>query len=131
MRRLIITGEDTSANLALLLGPLWECKEGILIKQTRIEVLLCPPAGSPAYATSQHLDHGCPRRTPRAPDEEEQEELVKVHDMKAAIAKQTGGRKDVTSNDIRQVLIGMGRDWSIHLPTFELAMNTTDQDVGM
>lgn len=53
-----------------------------------------------------------------------------MRDMKAAIVKQTGGRKDVTSNDIRQILVGMGGDWSEHLPTFELAMNNTDQGVG-
>lgn len=37
--------EDTPANLALLLGPLWEMKDSAIVNKTRIEVLLCPPPG--------------------------------------------------------------------------------------
>lgn len=54
-----------------------------------------------------------------------------MRDMKAAVARQTGERKDVTSNDIRQILLGMGGNWTDHLPAFEVAMNTTNQNVGM
>lgn len=129
IRRLIITGEDTPANLALLLGPLWEIKEGAIVKKTRIEVLLCPPPGSPSHAASQSLDVGSPRWTPRAPNADEQVELAKVRDMQENIARQMQGRQDLDNSDLRQVLMGMGDSWAENLPMLETAVNSTHQNV--
>lgn len=60
IRRLIVTGEDTPENLAVLLGPLWEPHEGGTIKKARIEVLICPPPGSPLSASYREHDRGSP-----------------------------------------------------------------------
>ncbi|MCJ1424112.1 hypothetical protein MMC29_001999, partial [Sticta canariensis] len=85
IRRLIITGEDTPVNLALLFGPLWE-KESAAVRKTRIEVLLCPPPGSPSHTAAQYLDEGSPRWTPRAPSADEQAELAQVREMQELLA---------------------------------------------
>ena len=79
-----------------------------MIKKTRIDVLLCPPPGSPSYAVSEHLDAGNPRWTPRAPNAEEEVEISKVKDMKSKIAEQLGSRKDFDKTDIRALVSSLG-----------------------
>ena len=113
-----------------LLGPLWEIKAKEVIKETRIEVLLCPPPGSPNYKASEHLDIGSPRWAPRAPNAEEEVELGKVRNMQQRVANQLGGRKAVETEDIKDILMGMGENWADNLGALEAAMNGTDQGVG-
>jgi hypothetical protein len=85
MRRLIISGEDTPANMATLFGPTWANETNGVKKihhDTRIEVLLCPPPTSPSHtvATSMDQDYTGPWR-PRGPSQEEQETLAKVREI--------------------------------------------------
>jgi hypothetical protein len=63
------------------------------------------------------------------PDEREQRELDEVREMKALIARQIGDRKDVTSEDTRQIVMQFGSNWAEKLSALEVAMNNTDQDV--
>ena len=79
---------------------------------------------------SEHLDLGSPRWTPRPPNQEEQTELDKVKDIKQHLAAQLGGRKDVQTKDIKDILTGMGGNWVNNLGALEAAMNGTDQGVG-
>lgn len=130
IRRLITTGEDTPTNYTTLLGPLWSTKTRSIIKETRIQVLLCPPPGSPDHKLSEHLDAGSPRWTPRASNAEEEAEIGKVTEMKERVAGHMGERKDVETKDIKEILMGMGGNWVDNLPALEKAMNSTDQNVG-
>lgn len=129
IRRLVVTGEDTPANLALLLGPLWEIKQGAVVKKTRMEVLLCPPPGSPSHAASKPLDEGSPGWTPRAASADEQAELAKVSEMQALVARQMQGRDGFDNSDLKQVLKGMGSTWAENLPMLEMAVNSTYQNI--
>lgn len=130
IRRLIINGEDSPANLSIVLGPLWEPKAGELVKKSRIEVLLPPAPGSPSSMMSEHLDLGSPRWTPRAPSKEEETELEKVKEMTQQLAGQLGARKDVETKDIKDTLSSMGGNWVENLGVLEAATNRTDQGVG-
>ena len=78
---------------------------------------------------SEHFDVGSPRFTPRAPSAEEEVELGKVRDMEQRVAGQLGGRKDVETKDIKDILMGMGGDWVNDLGALQNAMNRTDQGV--
>ncbi|KAL8784136.1 MAG: hypothetical protein Q9195_009160 [Heterodermia aff. obscurata] len=131
IRRLIVTGEDNAPNFATLLGPLWQSVEEEIIKKTRIEVLLCPPPGSPSHAVSGHFDAGSPRWNPRAPNAEEEAEIKEVKDMKSKLAEQLGGRKDVDKTDVRALVASLGENWVDGLPALEAAMNSTNQDVRL
>ena len=130
-RRLIATGEDNPDNFTTLLGPLWTSIEEQIIKKTRIEVLLRPPPGSPSHAVSKHLDAGCPRWTPRAPNAEEESEINKVQDMQSKVARQLGSRKDVDKTDMRALIASLGDNWVEGLPALEAATNSTNQDVSL
>ncbi|KAL8656038.1 MAG: hypothetical protein Q9210_000526 [Variospora velana] len=129
IRRLLITGTDTPANYTTLLGPLWNIKAADAIKQTRVEVLLCPPPGSPAYTASMHMDAGAPRYAPRGPSTEEEAELNEVRNMQQRLSEQMGGRSgsDVESSDIKEIIMGMGGDWDQNLGALEVAVNNTVQ----
>jgi hypothetical protein len=81
MRRLVTTGEDTPENMATLFGPTWEKDVKKLHGDCRIEVLLCPPPGSPSHAVATHLDQGSPMWTPRPPSEEEEKKIKQVREM--------------------------------------------------
>ena len=101
-----------------------------IIKKTRVEILLCPPPGSPSHTVSAHFDKGSPRWTPRAPNAEEQREISEVKDMKLKIADQLGSRKDVDKTDIRALISSLGDNWVDGLPALEAAMNSTNQGVN-
>lgn len=53
-----------------------------------------------------------------------------MRDMKQHLAGQLGGRQEVESKDIKDILTGMGGNWVDNLKTLESAMNGTDQGVG-
>ena len=130
VRRLIVTGEDNGANFQTLLGPLWQAKGGDLMQKTRIEVLLCPPPGSPSHKMSEYYDAGSPRWTPRPPSLQEQAEMDKVKEMQTRIAAHMGERKEVESKDIKDILTSMKGDWANNLGALQDAMNSRDQGVG-
>ncbi|KAI4267760.1 MAG: hypothetical protein LQ337_008201, partial [Flavoplaca oasis] len=115
----------------VLLGPLWETKAAETIKSIRIEVLLCPPPGSPAHVSSEHLDAGAPRWTPRGANVEEEAEIQKTRDMEQRLNTQMGNRSggDVKTSDIRGMLMGMGGDWTKNLGSLQAAINNRDQGV--
>lgn len=131
IRRLIVTGEDNPDNLTTVLGPVREPVGSKLVKETRIDVLLCPPPGSPNHAVSEHLDAGSPRWTPRPPNAEEEAELGKVKDMKLKVVKQLGDRKDLNKIDLRELILSMGDNWVEGLLALEAVTNSADQDVRM
>ncbi|CAL8576096.1 hypothetical protein XPA_001987 [Xanthoria parietina] len=132
IRRLIITGKDTPANYTALLGPLWESKAADTIQRVRIEVLLCPPPGSPAHKASESLDAGAPRWAPRGPNAEEAATLSKTRDLQQRLNMQMGERSggDVQTGDIKETLMGMGGDWTKNLGSLQAAVNNKDQGVG-
>ncbi|MCJ1465210.1 hypothetical protein MMC07_003826 [Pseudocyphellaria aurata] len=131
VRRLIVTGEDTPANLEILLGPLWENEDRSLIKKTRIDVLLCPPPGSPSYDATIYLDEGSPHWNPRAANADEQAEIAKVREMQEIVEQQMEGQEGFDSSKFRQVLMGMGENWVDNLPILERAVNSTIQNASM
>ena len=93
-------------------------------------MLLCPPRGSPSHKASEYLDVGSPRWTPRSPNSEEEVDLEKVKDMKQRFASQLGGRQEVETKDIKDILVGMGGNWADNLGVLESAVNGTNQGVG-
>lgn len=78
-----------------------------------------------------HLDEGSPRWNPRAPNADEQAELVKVREMQEIMAQQMQGQEDFDSSNLKQVLTGMGDNWAENLPMLERAVNSTDQNAPM
>lgn len=57
--------------------------------------------------------------------------MDKVQEVKGLIAQQIGDRKDVTTEDTRQIIQQFGSNWVEQLPMLEVAMNNTDQGVRM
>lgn len=56
--------------------------------------------------------------------------MGKMGDMKQRISGQLGGRQDVETKDIKDILTGMGGDWANNLGALEMAVNATNQGVG-
>ncbi|KAL8684037.1 MAG: hypothetical protein Q9186_000067 [Xanthomendoza sp. 1 TL-2023] len=129
IRRLVITGEDTPENLTLLLGPLWESHLGQGRHKARIEVLICPPPGSPLSVSYKEHDRGSPAWTPRPANAEEVAKLAKVRDMQSKVLTQMGDRKDFTNDDTKVILSHFGNHWVEVLPILEVAVNSIDQGV--
>lgn len=76
MRRLVISGEDSSANMAILFGSSWESVDE-MHKECRKQVLMAPPLqGSPMGKMSGFWDEGSVRWTPRPASEEEEAALA-------------------------------------------------------
>lgn len=78
MRRLIISGEDTPEKKAILFGPSWEAGTVQLHKQTRLEVLMCPPPGSSGNFVAGYQDQGSDVWRPRGPSAEGEETITRV-----------------------------------------------------
>lgn len=130
MRRLVLAGKDTPKNIELIYGPSWAAEQS-LWDETRIEVLLKPPPGSPSYAMSSSVDIGAPAQTPRPASAEETIQIQEVRDMQAAISRHMHGRKDPSSKDMQAILTSFGPDWPTMLPIYQLAVNTMDQGVNI
>lgn len=84
MRRLVITGNDTQENFAMLFGQ--HNVHGLLLwlhQQVRREVLIKPPPNSPmnAKVVELNLDENCPEWTPREMNIEEREEIMNINMM--------------------------------------------------
>lgn len=50
--------------------------------------------------------------------------------MKQRVAGQLGGRQDVETKDIKDILMGMGGNWADNLDALQTAVNGTNQGVG-
>ena len=50
--------------------------------------------------------------------------------MQERVEGRLGGRKDVETKDIKDILKGMGGDWVENLGALEMAVNGKDQGVG-
>jgi hypothetical protein len=72
MRRLIVSGEDTPANMLLLFGPTWEADTTRTHEDARRTVLLSPPPGSPSHTMAGFMDQGLVSWRPRPANAEEE-----------------------------------------------------------
>ncbi|KAH9842151.1 CBR-SET-14 protein [Teratosphaeria destructans] len=92
VRRLVTTGKDTPENFRLLFGPDWERELEPVHEEARMEVLLDPPRGSPAYAMNAGLgvDDGAPAWSPRPASEVEQQKIADVREMQAVVREKVG-----------------------------------------
>ena len=63
---------------------------------------------------------------------EEEAEIQKTHNMEQRLNTQMGDRigGDVKTSDIREMLMGMGGDWTKNLGSLQAAINNRDQGVG-
>ncbi|KAK5132907.1 hypothetical protein LTR08_008353 [Meristemomyces frigidus] len=131
LRRLIITGKDNPANIKLLFGPQWAQTLQSTYDETRVEVLLDPPQGSPSYAMTHRSgwDTDAPVRLPRPARETEQRKVDEVKAMQTRVRQRMGSRKEPNNADMMAVLDAFGAQWSDILPVYNLAMNTMDQGV--
>ncbi|KAG8169432.1 hypothetical protein KVR01_000177 [Diaporthe batatas] len=123
LRSLIYTGKDTPENMQLIFGPEWRRSLGKTYEDARIEILLDAPRGSPSYAMNQGLI-GANRleRSPRPATESEKQLIGEVREMQYMMGSPS-------SNDTKAVLSSYGADWTSHLRTYMLAINTMDQGV--
>lgn len=133
VRRLIITGKDTPSNLAKFFGRNDSEEIEETHKQTRIEVLLNAPPGSPdwALAKSSKYDEGCPAWTPRLATAEEEAAIKDIRDMQEVIKRHMGDRemKDITTKDMMDVLAKSGTGWLQSSQLYTVALNAMDQGV--
>jgi hypothetical protein len=134
IRRLVVTGKDTPENIMKLVGPNDKDAVEQIHKDTRIEVLLRPPQGSPMYAVAAFgkLDENCPPWTPRGASAAEDEEVTKIKDMQELIRRHMGSRSmsSINSRDMRDILVNnFGGGWSDALPRYQHAVNAMDQGV--
>ncbi|KAL9588600.1 MAG: hypothetical protein Q9203_002585 [Teloschistes exilis] len=82
IRRLVITGEDSPANMKLLFGPKWKADTAKIHRDCRHMVLASAPAdGSPMQAMAGFMDEGCRGWNPRPATEEEKEFVGQAEEM--------------------------------------------------
>ncbi|KAK3903551.1 hypothetical protein C8A05DRAFT_43218 [Staphylotrichum tortipilum] len=129
LRRLVVTGQDTSENMQLLFGPQWERHIKEDHETARIECLLNPPPGSPSHVMNAWMDDGSLIPSPRPATEAEQQRVKKVKEMQALIQRRIGVGKSPSSGDMQAILANFGANWSTELATYTLAKNTMDQGV--
>ncbi|KAF2452151.1 hypothetical protein P171DRAFT_516023 [Karstenula rhodostoma CBS 690.94] len=129
LRRLVITGKDTAANMQLLFGPQWRDNLSKTYDEVRAQVLLEPPPGSPAYVMAADLDNGAPAWSPRPPSESEQRKVDEVRKMQSAIRERVGAGKSPSKDDMQAILMSFGSNWVEYLALYTLASNTMDQGV--
>lgn len=130
LRSLIYVGKDTPENMKALFGPDWRASIGKNYDETRLDVLLDPPRGSPSYALHQWLSpDGRHERSPRPATDAEQQVIGKVRAMQDAVRRRIGAGKSPSTADMQAILSSYGSDWTSHLQTYMLAINTMDQGV--
>ncbi|POS70218.1 hypothetical protein DHEL01_v211386 [Diaporthe helianthi] len=125
--------KDTPENMQLVFGPDWRECLGKLYDETRIDVLLDPPRGSPSFAITKYLNtDNWLKRSPRPGIESEKELINQVtlgRKMQDAVRRRIGAGKSPSTHDMKAVLSSYGPDWTSHLQTYMLAINTMDQGV--
>ena len=135
IRRLVATGKDTPRNITILIGPHDKNKDLIqkLQHESRMEILLGAPPGSPAYALAHSLkmDENCPPWTPREASAEETGELQEIKELQDRIRAHMGSRsmKDLKTSDMQAVLTSFGASWTEMMPRYQSAINAMDQGV--
>ncbi len=134
LRRLIVTGRDTTDNLRLLLGSDYNDTARGMLEEERLKVLIEPPQGSPEYAmiVSQRLDEGCPYRAPRPPTADEEAGLKGIRAMQELVKNHMGSRcmSSIKSSDMAEVLSkNFNSSWVEALPLYQSAINAMDQGV--
>lgn len=127
MRRLVITGQDSPENMELLFGP--NCRRDAKHEETRIDILLDPPRGSPSYASHSCFDDKALGRSPRPATDAEQRKITQVREMQEAIRQRVGAARRPSKEDMMAILTGPGPNWTAKLPMYTLAANTMDQGV--
>lgn len=72
-----------------------------------------------------------PAGPPRGPSAEEEVGIKEIRDMWQLMNRQMGDRSegDVTTSDIKEMLMEMGGDWTKNLGALEMAVNVRDQGV--
>lgn len=115
-----------------LFGPDWRNSIGRNHNETRLDVLLDPPRGSPSYAKNQCLyPDGRLKRSPRPATEAEQQVIGRAREMQHAVRLRIGTRNSPSMADMQAILSAYGPDWSPYLQTYSLAVNTMDQGVRL
>ncbi|KAK7710394.1 hypothetical protein SLS64_005979 [Diaporthe eres] len=125
-------GKDTPENMQALFGPDWRSSIGKAHDETRLDVLIDPPRGSPSYAKYQSLyPDGRLLRSPRPATDAEQQVIGKAKEMQDAVRRRIGAGKSPSSADMEAILSSYGMDWILHVQTYMLAINTMDQGVRL
>lgn len=110
-----------------LFGPDWRSSIGKNHDETRVEVLLDAPRGSPSHTMHQWL---CPdsrlKRSPRPATDAEHQMIGKVREMQDTIRRRIGAGKSPSMADMQAILSSYGSDWPSHLQTYKIATNTMD-----
>lgn len=113
-----------------LFGPDWHSSIGKDHDEARLDVLLDPPRGSPSYSMHQWLNpDNRLERSPRPATDAEQQMIGKVREMQDAVRRRIGAGKSPSSADMQAILSSYGPDWTSHIQTYTLAVNTMDQGV--
>lgn len=113
-----------------LFGPNWRRSIGKDHDETRLDVLLDAPRGSPSYVMHQWLSPDSRlERSPRPATDAEQQVIGKAREMQDAVRRRIGAGKSPSAADMQAVLSSYGSDWISHLQTYTLAINTMDQGV--
>ena len=118
LRRLVLAGKDKPENMKLIFGAKWAESLQSTYDETRLEVLLNPPPGSPSYAMTSRSgwDEGAPTRAPRPASQAEQTKINQVKEMQTRIRQRLGNRTDPTNADMMAILTAFGAQWDIMLP---------------
>ncbi|KAK4501902.1 hypothetical protein PRZ48_007711 [Zasmidium cellare] len=130
IRRLVVTGKDTSENMELLFGPSWSNHLKTQLDEARFNVLLNPPRGSPSYAMNSRLDNGAPSWSPRPAGDDEKQKIVEVREMQSKIRERVGNGRSPSRDDMREILMSFGAAWDQKAEVYTLALNTMDQGVA-
>lgn len=128
MRVLVVTGQDSPENLELLFGPNWH-KDG-KHEETRLDVLLNAPPGSPSYKldhTHFHDNLKVLDRSPRPATDTEQRKIAQVREMQEAIRQRVGAGRQPSKQDMIAILTGFGSNGLEKTQIYTLAVNTMDQ----
>ncbi|KAJ0162667.1 hypothetical protein CTA2_4206 [Colletotrichum tanaceti] len=130
LKRLVLTGQDSPENIRLLFGPNAPKSMAEDHAEARIEALLDPPPGSPAYVMSAYNNDTDIPRSPRPATEAEHKKLRDIREMQEAIGNKIGAGKSPQRDDMKTILSSFGPNWPTKLPLYTLALNTMDQGVN-
>lgn len=113
--------------MKLQFGPNW-CND-VKHEDTRIDVLLDPPRGSPSYAMNSFFDDETLDRSPRPATDAEQRRITEVKEMQETIRRRVGAGRRPSKQDMMTILTASGPNWTGKLSIYTLAANTMDQGV--
>lgn len=115
-----------------LFGPDWRRSIGKDHHETRLDVLLDGPPGSPSYAFYPELRPDSRlERSPRPATDAEQQVIGKAREIQDEFRRRVGVGKLPLVTDRQAILSSLGPDWISHLQTYRLALNTMDQGIRL